>query len=185
MLFSSAIIKYAALLMTTSAVALPTTISDFEPGVRTVCFDETPKLHCYSGENDIPQDVEPEDVSFIASYLRAYGRQTRIGRLFTMKAADATDCGEWVLYARGTAAAYAKKINMTYDSSVLFSDIADTIDGGKNAEADSLLKCQADGGSFGAQIADVAAPAYMTQEYLDAGFKPDGIIVKIVSNRQL
>ncbi|KAL2368261.1 hypothetical protein RJ035_002543 [Blastomyces gilchristii] len=185
MLFSSAVIKYAALLMTTGAVALPATIPGFEAGVRTICFDETPNMHCYSGENDIPQDVDPKDVSFIASYLRAYGRQTRIGRLFTMKAADAPDCGEWILYARGTAAAYAKKTNLTYDSSVLFSDIADTIDGGKKPEADSILKCQADGGSFGTQIADVAAPAYMTQEYIDAGFKPDGILIKIVSNRQV
>ncbi|KAG5287054.1 hypothetical protein I7I48_02888 [Histoplasma ohiense] len=184
-MFFTVVLKYAALLMTTSAASLPATIPGFEAGVRTVCFDETPNLHCYSGGNDIPQNVDPADVSFIASYLRAYGRQTRIGRLFTMKAADASDCGEWALYARGTAAAYAKKINMTYDSSVLFSDIADTIDGGKKSEADSLLKCQADGGSFGTQIADVAAPAYVTPEYIEAGFKPDGILIKIVSNEEL
>ncbi|OAX85186.1 hypothetical protein ACJ72_00415 [Emergomyces africanus] len=185
MLFSSATIKYAALLLATSAAALPTSVPGFEPGVRNVCFDESPKLHCYSGETDVPQDVKPEDVSYIASYLRAYGRQTRIGRLFTMNAADAPECGEWILYARGTAAAYAKKINMTYDSSVLFSDIANTIDGGSVAEADSLLKCDTDGGSFGTQITDVAAPAYTTQEYIDAGFKPDGILIKIVSNKEL
>lgn len=39
-----------------------------------------------------------------------------------MKTDDAADCGEWSLYARGTALAVAKKVNMTYDSSVLFED---------------------------------------------------------------
>ncbi|EEQ91086.1 uncharacterized protein BDCG_06206 [Blastomyces dermatitidis ER-3] len=185
MLFSTVFLKYAVVLLATRAAAMPTTVTGFEPEPRHICFDETPKLHCYNGGNDIPQNVAAEDVSFIASYLRAYGRQTRIGRLFTMKAADAPDCGEWVLYACGTAAAYAKKINMTYDSSILFADIADTIDGGKKLEADSILKCNADGGSLGTQIADLAAPAYLTKEYVDGHFKPDGIIIKIVSNKAL
>ncbi|OJD19063.1 hypothetical protein AJ78_00935 [Emergomyces pasteurianus Ep9510] len=183
MLFSTATIHYVALLLAARAVAAPTTIDGFEPTVRHVCYDETQKLHCYSGGSDIPQDVKVEDVQFIANYLRAYGRETRIGRLFTMKASDAPDCGEWSLYVRGTAAAYAKKIDLTYDSSILFSDIANTIDGNKNATADSLLKCKTDGGSFGAQIADVAAPAYKTKEYIDGGFKPSGILIKIVANK--
>lgn len=42
--------------------------------------------------------------------------------VLTMKTDDAADCGEWSLYARGTALAVAKKVNMTYDSSVLFED---------------------------------------------------------------
>jgi hypothetical protein len=61
----SSLIKYATLVAAVSA---------------RVCYDETPELHCYSGENDVPQNVNVDDVTYIAAYLRSYGRQTRLGR---------------------------------------------------------------------------------------------------------
>jgi hypothetical protein len=99
-----------------------------------------------------------------------------------MAAADAPDCGEWLLYARETAAAYAKKIDLDYDTSVLFEDIANTIDGGTGTvKQEGLFRCETDGGTLGVQIT-ADNPAYNTTEYLEAGYKPDGIIVKIVAN---
>jgi len=48
---------------------------------RRECYaNETPALHCYTDAEDIPQDVELDDVKFVASYLRSYGRQLRDGR---------------------------------------------------------------------------------------------------------
>lgn len=48
--------------------------------VAGVCYNETAVMHCYNGEWDIPQEVNAADVSYVAAYLRAYGRETRNGR---------------------------------------------------------------------------------------------------------
>lgn len=97
-----------------------------------------------------------------------------------MKAADAAGCGEWLLYARGTAAAYAKKIDLTYDSSILFEEIANAIDGGSTPDtATNLLECDYAGGSLGVQT-NATAKAYSAKSYIAAGYKPQGILVKIV-----
>lgn len=76
-----------------------------------------------------------DDIKFLASSLCAYGAETRAGRLFNMAAADAPDCGEWLLAAHGTAQAFAKHLDNTINSSVMFADIATTIDGGVKANS--------------------------------------------------
>lgn len=151
-----------------------------------VCYDnETPALHCYNGDGDIPQDVTVDDVIYIGKYLRAYGRQTRQGRLFTMTAQDAPDCAEWTLYARNTSLALAKHIDSSKNSSVLFEDIATTIDGGATATAadkqKAIIGCLSSGGSLGVLV-NSANPAYSSATYTAAGYTPDGILVKIVAN---
>ncbi|ODH53682.1 hypothetical protein GX48_00100 [Paracoccidioides brasiliensis] len=182
MLFSSTFIKFTALVLATRTAASPVVVG-IEPQARRVCYDETPALHCYSGGSDIPQNVNETDVSYIAASLRAYGRQTKLGRLLTMTTADAPDCGEWFLYSRNSAAAYAKKIDMTYNSSVLFEEIANTIDGGTGVVKQAgIFRCRTDGGSYGVQV-NATAPAYTTKEYIEAGLKPSGIIIKIVANK--
>lgn len=99
-----------------------------------------------------------------------------------MTAATASDCGEWSLFTRGTAQAVAKKIDMSFDSSVLYEEIANTIDGGVGfIKRNGLWECGEDGGSYGVQVNSEAA-AYTTPAYLAAGYKPAGIIIKIVAN---
>jgi hypothetical protein len=172
-------IAYLAFVGTVVAAPSPHTSS---PRAVQICYDnETPDLLCYSAPDNTPQDVAVADVTYIASYLRAYGAQTKAGRLFTMAAADAPDCGEWVIYAHGTAQAIAKHIDNTVDSSVLFADIANTIDGGTNANAttDALISCGTDGGSLGV-VYDASNPAYSASTY-PAGYTPAGILVKIVA----
>ncbi|KAK3304990.1 uncharacterized protein B0T15DRAFT_398125, partial [Chaetomium strumarium] len=121
---------------------------------------------------------------YIASYLRSYGAQTRTGQLFNMATVHAPDCGEWSVYAHGTALALAKYIDNTVNSSVLFADIANTIDGGASATADqqatSLIGCGTRRGSFGVQV-NASAPAYKASTY-PAGYTPDGILIKIVAS---
>uniref|UniRef100_L2GCD3 Secreted protein n=1 Tax=Colletotrichum fructicola (strain Nara gc5) TaxID=1213859 RepID=L2GCD3_COLFN len=157
------------------AMAAP---SPIDPAVRVCYATETPSQLCYTAPDNIPQDVQ-----FIASYLRSYGAQIRTGRLFNM-AADAPDCGEWLVYAHGTAQAFAKHINNTVNSSVLFADIATTIDGGVGASeaqiATSLLGCGTDGGSLGVLV-NTANPTYSGSTY-PAGYVTDGIIIKIVAS---
>ena len=65
-----------------------------------------------------------------------------------MNVADTPDCGEWSVYARGSVLITAKHLSQTINSSVLFEDIATTIDGGVNASAEM----QATADHFGAAI---------------------------------
>ncbi|GJC90239.1 hypothetical protein ColLi_13077 [Colletotrichum liriopes] len=160
------------------AIAAPNPLPNPIDPVMRVCYEtETPSQLCYTAPDNIPQDVLVEDVQFIASYLRSYGAQIRTGRLFNMAATDAPDCGEWLIYARGTAQAFAKHIDNTVNSSVLFADIANTIDGGVGANetqvAASLLGCSTDGGSLG--------PTYTGSTY-PAGYVTSGILIKIVAS---
>ncbi|KAM0321648.1 hypothetical protein ACHAQA_010004 [Verticillium albo-atrum] len=172
-MLSNNFIKLAALLLT---------VAKGSSAARMACYDESTALHCYNTEWDIPQEVDEADVTFIAAALRAYGRETRAGRQLVMKAADAPDCGEWSLYTRGTAQAVAKKIDMSYDSSILFEEIANSIDGGTGfIKRNGLYECGTDGGSYGVQV-NATAAAYKTAAYVAAGYKPEGIIVKIVAN---
>lgn len=134
-----------------------------------ICYDsETPNLLCYNPPSGVPQNVALADVAYIAAYLRSYGSQTKAGRLFNMAAADAPDCGEWTLYARNSAIAIAKHIDNTVNSSVLFADIATTIDGGAKAtpeqQAAALIGCGTSGGSLGVLV-NASNPVYTASTY--------------------
>ncbi|KAI2614070.1 uncharacterized protein GGS25DRAFT_32639 [Hypoxylon fragiforme] len=160
-------------------------------GVAAQCNDsEGPDLLCYNeSSGGVSQDVTEADIKYVASYLRSYGAQTKAGRQFTMTAADAPDCAEWTLYAHGTVLALGKHLDSSLNSSVLFSDIADTIDGGASAtpeqQAAAIYGCSTDGGSRAVGY-DPANPQYNTAAYLANGYTPKGILVKIVSsNAQL
>lgn len=179
-MLSQSLIKLASLALLCSAHPAP------EPGPVSVqaCYaSEKTDLFCYDPPGGVPQNVAISDVAFIASYLRSYGGQTKAGRLFNMAAADAPDCGEWSIYAYGSALAIAKHIDNSVNSSVLFADIATTIDGGAKAtpeqQAKALIGCGTSGGSFGVQV-NASSPAYNATTY-PPGFKPSGILVKIVA----
>lgn len=97
-----------------------------------------------------------------------------------------SDCEEWQLpLAFGeTVMTLAKHINPRYNSSVLFSDIADTIDGGEDAtdaqRAASLLgRCGAQGGMAGVKF-DAKNPAYNTDAYIKSRATPNHVLIKIV-----
>lgn len=177
----SRLVNLVPLALFGSAVAAPSSL----PGSLRTCYEtETPSLLCYTEPDNVPQDVLVEDVVFIAAYLRSYGAQIRTGRLFNMAAADAPDCGEWLLYAHGTAQAFAKHIDNTVNSSVLFADIATTIDGGANAnstaQAAALIGCGTDGGSLGVAV-NITNPTYSGPTY-PAGYETSGILIKIVAS---
>ncbi|KAJ3495555.1 hypothetical protein NLG97_g3308 [Lecanicillium saksenae] len=155
------------------------------PRSPAICYEgETPALHCYSGGDDTPQNVDVADIQYVATYLRRYGRKNpRKPAFYTLNAADTADCAEWSLYSRGTVLALIKHINPNVNSSVLYEDIATTIDGGEKAtpaqQAASLIGCMTDGGSEGVLV-NTTNPAYSTDEYKTAGYTPDGVLIKIV-----
>ncbi|KAI0424109.1 hypothetical protein F5Y09DRAFT_154030 [Xylaria sp. FL1042] len=171
---------YCSRLLTIAAAAF------MAGSVTAQCDDtETAQLLCYNEPDGVPQDVTVADVQYVASYLRAYGAQTKAGRQFTMTAADAPDCAEWTLYAHGTVLALAKHLDSTVNSSVLFADIANTIDGGSGATADqqasAIIGCATSGGSLGV-VYNASNPQYLTSTYLDSDYTPAGILIKIVSS---
>ncbi|KAK3368300.1 hypothetical protein B0H63DRAFT_534468 [Podospora didyma] len=173
-------------------VITPSTSSDGGDLTIQTCFKgETSSLLCYRGTNGTSQDVTPADVAYIANYLRRYGRENpKKPNFLTMKGADTADCGEWSLYTRKSAKAVAKHLDPKIDSSVLFEDIANTIDGGVKTPGNatipithhaSVADCLSDGGSLGV-VVNATHPAYLTPEYLAPGFTTKGILIKIVAS---
>lgn len=154
------------------------------PAVRSaeVCYSgEKSTLLCYTVENGAtPQKVKVADIQGVADYLRSYGREVTGGRFFTMTAADTPDCAEWSLFSNGSTLAVAKHLNEKIDSSVLFEDIATTIDGGGKSKQ-GIISCLDKGGSLGV-VANSSNPAYNSLDYLASGAEPDGILIKIVSS---
>ncbi|KAK7432070.1 hypothetical protein QQZ08_001360 [Neonectria magnoliae] len=150
--------------------------------VSAECHGEKPTLHCYNGPDDNPQDLTVEDITYIGNYLRAYGLEVEGGRYFTMTAKHAPDCAEWVLFTHGSVIALAKHIDPKKDSSVLFEDIANTIDGGQQRDevGPALIQCLADGGSAGV-IFNGSNSAYEGKEYRENGYTPEGILIKLVN----
>ncbi|KAK4156925.1 hypothetical protein C8A00DRAFT_30128 [Chaetomidium leptoderma] len=179
-----------------AALAGPVSAAVLGPNLKVAplqardCNGETAALFCYTEVNGAPQKVNVTDVAFIAKYLRAYGRQIKPGRFFTMNAADTQGCGEWSAYSHRSTLVTIKHINDTVDSSVLFEDIATAIDGGEKAtpeqqqqQKNALLGCGTDGGAFGVQ-ANLSNPAYSAESYVAAGYSMSGLLVKVVSSTQ-
>lgn len=172
-MFSSRLIAFAAASLLAGSVA-------------GQCYDsETPALHCYTSADDTPQDVTVADIQYVASYLRSYGAQTKAGRQFAMTVADAADCAEWQLYTHGTVLATAKHVDSSLNSSVLFSDIANTIDGGSGATSDqqaaAIIGCATSGGSLGV-VYNASNPQYLTSTYNASDYTPAGLLIKIVAS---
>ncbi|KFY16329.1 hypothetical protein V492_01415 [Pseudogymnoascus sp. VKM F-4246] len=171
-MFSSLLASAAAIILLASHV-----VSD--------CVDvETPVLTCYTEPDGVPQDVSVADITYVAAYLRAYGAQTKAGRQFTQTVDNAPDCAEWTLYQHGTVLALGKHIDSAVNSSVLFADIANTIDGGANAtpeqQLEAIIGCATNGGSFGV-VYNATNPQYNTAAYLANNYTPEGIVIKIVT----
>lgn len=157
------------------------------PGAHIqTCYEgETSALHCYNGEGDTPQDVSVEDVAYVGAKLREWGRGADGGRFLTMPAENTPDCAEWSIFTYQSVLALAKHIDPNVHTSVLYEDIARTVDGGESAsdedKAKAIIGCEKSGGSLGVLVNETD-PAYHTEDYKRAGYTPQGIIIKIVSN---
>lgn len=153
---------------------------------RALC-SEGVDLICYGVNNGgTPQALDPDDVAYVASYLRFVGSQNS-GKdaRWTMPAEDAESCSEWGLPVpgSGTVLALAKHVDPTVTTSILYEDLANTIDGGEDGAdaATALVECGANGGQKGA-VYDAANDEYNTDEYKASGATPEGIVIKLVKN---
>ncbi|KAH7416782.1 hypothetical protein BKA64DRAFT_739380 [Cadophora sp. MPI-SDFR-AT-0126] len=141
---------------------------------------------CYRDPVGTPQNVEVSDIQAVATYLREYGRRSpRNPTFWTMLIADTPNCAEWSVYSQGSVLITAKHIDNTKNTSVLFADIANTIDGGEfpteASKAAALIGCGTDGGSLGTLI-NSTNTAYNTTVYRNSGYSPSGILIKLVAN---
>lgn len=139
---------------------------------RAEC-DEGPQRVCYANAS---QDLRPEDVKYVADYLRYLG-DAGAAKFLTMP--QAADCAEWTLPVPshgGTVLALAKHIDPNITSSVLYEDLAATVAGGGQGD---LLGCGRDGGQMEAK-ANLENPLYGSDGYRKSGAKPEGILVKLV-----
>ncbi|TGJ81709.1 hypothetical protein E0Z10_g7045 [Xylaria hypoxylon] len=147
---------------------------------------ETADLICYGTNGGTPQNINPDDIAWAAQYLRniAQVNNGTDGTFWNMPPAN--DCEEWQLpLAFGeTVLSLAKHINPRINSSVLFEDTANTIDGGANPTAESFANsllgaCGTDGGMIGVYV-NASNPAYLTPRYVSSRATPGGVIIKIV-----
>ncbi|WPH01839.1 Hypothetical protein R9X50_00469300 [Acrodontium crateriforme] len=142
---------------------------------------------CYDGSNgSTPQNVSLSDIAFAAEYLRYIGQSNAgTSKAFWTQPAD-FDCQEWELPTDddGTVLPLADHNNPRSSSSVLYTDIANAIDGGQGATAAQQAKaligaCGTNGGQIGV-TPNTTDPAYTSASYKSSGDIPQGIIVKIV-----
>ena len=102
-----------------------------------------------------------------------------------MNVADTPACGEWSLYTHNTLQITATHLDTVHNSSVLFEDIANTLDGGVDATADqaaaALFGCGGDGGSMGV-VVNATHPTYNSTAYVKLDAVAGGILIKVVSS---
>lgn len=149
---------------------------------RAAC-SETPDRVCYGVKGGESQNLDLDDVQYVADYLRYISDQNQGDAKF-WKMPKAADCAEWGLPVddAGTVLALAKHTNPSISSSILYEDIAAAIDGGLNASDEGkkeILGCGKNGGQIGVK-ANLTNPLYHTQEYKNSTARPEGIIVKLV-----
>lgn len=146
---------------------------------------ETAVHTCFGGANGgTAQNINVDDISYAASYLRYLADTNGANPLWTMP--PEFDCSEWGLPIAdaGTVLVLTKHIKPRTNSSVSYYDLARTIDGGIDATpaqlAESLLgACGSAGGMMGVTVnADDAA--YKTPGYLASKAKPQDMILKLV-----
>jgi hypothetical protein len=175
MMYKPQLLLSALLLLTNqaqSAILLPS----------ATCGEKAAQV-CYGKPDGTAQNVNLDDLAYVAAYLRYYGQSTDPPQALTIPATSPFECAEWSLYVSGTVMALAKHINPKVNSTVLFEDIANTIDGGETAtdaqKKASLTGCGQNGGSVGVLV-NKANPYYATDAFKKSGATTDGLIIKIV-----
>jgi hypothetical protein len=174
------------------------------PAAISACGEKADRV-CFGKDGGEAQDVELEDIEYAAIALRSQStlpngttafwtskmctsleRDLNYSELLTiLQVPRDFDCAEWMLPAPsgGTLIALAKHVNPRVASSVLFDDIANTIDGGEFATAAQkqakLLGCARGGGMLGVKV-NTSNPAHNTATYKDSKASHGRILINIV-----
>ncbi|KAK4444322.1 hypothetical protein QBC34DRAFT_487857 [Podospora aff. communis PSN243] len=148
--------------------------------------NEGTRLVCYGQSGGTSQDVDVEEVAYVAEQLRAMSED---GPAFWTMPANPTldECDEWTLYEPfGTVWVLAKHTSNRVNSSVSYDEMANTIDGGVDATEEqrknSILGCGTGGGQLVVQI-NASNPVYKTEAYKTTTGVPRDILIKVVSSK--
>ncbi|KAK4451532.1 hypothetical protein QBC34DRAFT_401272 [Podospora aff. communis PSN243] len=161
-------------------------VSALASGVLATCGEPTKRI-CFGPDGGDSQNVDIEDIKYAATVVRGMIKDPKknfSGAFWNMPAGD-FGCAEWMVEIpdSGTVLTLIKKVSPRSNSSVLFDDVANTIDGGPNPTEEqlskSLLGCGTNGGMIGIQW-NSSNPIYTSERYLATGAKPDGLIMKLV-----
>jgi len=139
---------------------------------------------CYGPDSGTSQNLDPEDIQYVASYLRFQADGKETSPIWNMP--SEFQCSEWSIEipGTGTVLALVKHINPRTNSGLSFNDLARTIDGRPDATDEQRAKslwggCKTNGGQLGV-IVDLKDPAYNTTDYIAKKMKPADLIVKLV-----
>ncbi|KAM0326098.1 hypothetical protein ACHAQA_006691 [Verticillium albo-atrum] len=150
---------------------------------RQSCVEGKTKI-CYGVSGGVSQGLDVEELEYLASYLRFVG-QSNSGLNAFYHMPTATTCQEWAipLPDGATTLVLAKHVSPFVKSSVLYEDIASTIDGGEEAtsaqRSKALIGCAKNGGQMGVAV-NTANAAYKSAEFKASKAKADGIVIKLV-----
>lgn len=163
--FSLTSLLVAAASLVGASPAAPATLQS-----RQSCVEGKNKI-CYGVDGGTSQKIDPEELQYLASYLRFVG-QSNSGMSAFYQMPTAATCQEWslTLPEGATILILAKHIAPFVKSAVLYADIANTIDGGEGAtdaqRQAALLGCAQNGGQMGVAV-NTSNPAYTSAEFKD------------------
>lgn len=166
------------------ALTAPPSLSPRDADAAQSCGEKENRV-CFGVDGGTSQDINLDDLQYVADFLR-YMVQDNPAAMWTMPGGK-FDCDEWTIPVdgAGTVLALAKHITPRINSSVLYTDIAATIDGGGEHASDQARKesllgaCGTHGGMVAVKV-NASDPAYNSAEYKNSMAKPQGIIIKIV-----
>lgn len=176
--FSLTTLLLAAASLVGASPAVPATLQS-----RQSCVEGKNKI-CYGVDGGTSQEIDTEELEYLASYLRFVGQSNSGMSAFFQMPTDTT-CQEWslILPEGSTILILAKHVSPFVKSAVLYEDIASTIDGGEEAtEAQrqaALLGCAQNGGQMGVAV-NTKNAAYDSADFKDSKARADGIVIKIV-----
>lgn len=170
-------------------VPMPASRPAFTPPDLPSC-GEGVELACFGGASTAvvaAQDLDTADLAKAAAYLRNVA-DALDDPYWTMDAEQ--QCSEWPVElggAGGSVRLLAKHVDCGVKSSVLYRDLARTIDGGGDSatsdqKAASLMGACGRRGGMVEVATDVENSAYNTLRYYSSGAKPWGIVLKVVKS---
>ncbi len=139
---------------------------------------------CYGAPDSQAQGIDPDDLLYLVDSIRHdASKDPSTPAFFNMPPNSKHQCEEWTIATEGTVLVLAKHTSAQLNTTVLYQDIANTLDGGPNATAEqkkaSILGCGKNGGQVGL-VYDKNNAAYNSEAYKAWKATPSGLVIKVV-----
>ncbi|KAH8898659.1 hypothetical protein GQ53DRAFT_816894 [Thozetella sp. PMI_491] len=150
---------------------------------RQSCGEGTQHI-CYGAPDGQAQNIDPDDLDYLVANIRhVASKDPSKPAFFNMPPNSNRQCEEWTIASEGTVLVLAKHTSAQLNTTVLYQDIANTLDGGEKATAEqkqnSILGCGKNGGQLGL-VYDKNNTVYNTDTYKTWKATPSGLVIKVV-----